>query len=97
MDFVDLLLTHDDLFHNGISALAAIECHRKEARNEDSYTAADQHTKKHVRLLDALHCSLYSTVPARSAQQHLNHDILDSKEATILWVKNDPVNPSLSE
>lgn len=95
MDFVDLLLTHDDLFHNGISALAAIECHRKEARNEDSYTTADQHTKKHVRLLDALSLLFIFHGSGEVCATTFNHDILDSKEATILWVKNDPANPSL--
>lgn len=65
MGFVDLLLTHDGLFHNCISALADIEHHHKEARIADSYTAVDKNTKKHVRLLDAI-----SLLLTRCAQQH---------------------------
>jgi len=42
MDYVDLLLTHDDLFHNCISALADVEHHHKKTGHKDSYTAADE-------------------------------------------------------
>ena len=71
MDCVDLLLTHDDLFHNCISALADIEYHHKKTGHKDSYTAADKGHEDACEVVGRSFTAHYDAqFSTRSAQQH---------------------------